>query len=201
MPLPTFAKANAITSETTSGKVSNGMVPQNEDAVNTQNGNVIPLSERFNDQNNDIRYSLPMKTADGNTVDSAEYVDKNRDSVAQDQYSLTTWRNSTNKEQLVKTLQEAGFKNHDIRKWMDDVDSVASVIAASKNLDYTAYNTESNRFMRNNQEYFATLDASTLCAKRLIYQGTFNAIQERLKNTPLLADDIVRLRQMMKEAM
>ena len=54
--------------------------------------------------------------------------------------------------------------------------------------------------LKDNAEYYKTLDASTLCSKRLLYQGTYNAIQRAMPNTPLLAEDVIRIRQMMDEA-
>ena len=53
--------------------------------------------------------------------------------------------------------------------------------------------------LKLNNDYYRTLDASTLCAKRILYQGTYNAIQRTMPNVPLLVDDVVRIRQLLDE--
>lgn len=113
-------------------------------------------------------------------------------------HSLKSW-NDTDKAKLLKALTKAGYSKEDAEKWMDDVNSIAAIIAADRDrLDYTP--DEYQQMLRNNDEYYRTLDASTLCKKRLLYQGTYNAIQHRLPNTPLLPEDVIRIRQIMDEA-
>ena len=113
-------------------------------------------------------------------------------------HSLKSW-NDTDKAKLLKALTKAGYSKEDAEKWMDDVNSIAAIIAADRDrLDYTP--DEHQQMLRNNDEYYRTLDASTLCKKRLLYQGTYNAIQHLLPNTPLLPEDVIRIRQIMDEA-
>lgn len=98
--------------------------------------------------------------------------------------SLASW-NETDKTALEKSLEKAGFASEDARKWIQDVDSVAAVILSSRDrLDYAADRTKT--FLKNNAEYIKTLDASTLCAKRVLYQGTFDAVQRAMPNKALL---------------
>lgn len=111
-------------------------------------------------------------------------------------YSLTSW-NNTDKASVLTNLTNAGYKKTDAEKWINDVNSVAAVIARSENLDYDP--DEGQTMLKNNQEYVKTLDASTLCKKRLLYQGTYNAIQHRLPNTALMPEDVLRIREMMAE--
>ncbi len=147
-------------------------------------GNIIPLSERFNTANPDIRYSIK----DDVTITESGTVTKQ---------SLKSWT-ETDKGKLMKALKNAGYAESDIEKWMDDVNSVAAIIAADrKRLDYTP--DEHQQMLRNNDEYYKTLDASTLCKKRLLYQGTYNAIQHRLPNTSLTPDDVIHIRYLMDE--
>lgn len=99
------------------------------------------------------------------------------------QYSFASWTNSE-KETARKKLLAKGFDAERVDKWIDDVNSVASVIAGNKDrLDYAA-NPEYT-MLKNNAEYVRTLDASTLCEKRGLYQGVFNSIQHTLPNTML----------------
>lgn len=112
-------------------------------------------------------------------------------------YSLSTWTPET-KDKVRKNLVKAGYETERVDKWIDDLNGVASVIAADKDrLDFEA--ADNQVMLKNNQEYVKTLDASTLCAKRLQYQGTFNAIQHRLPNTVLTSDDLIELQNMLKE--
>lgn len=111
-------------------------------------------------------------------------------------YSLTSW-NNTDKASVLTNLTNAGYKKTDAEKWINDVNSVVAVIARSKYLDYEP--DEGQTMLKNNQEYVKTLDASTLCKKRLLYQGTYNEIQHRLPNTALMPEDVLRIREMMAE--
>ena len=112
-------------------------------------------------------------------------------------YSLSTWTPET-KDKVRKNLVKAGYEAERVDKWIDDLNGVASVIASDK--DRLGFEAADNQVMlKNNQEYVKTLDASTLCAKRLQYQGTFNAIQHRLPNTVLTSDDLIELQNMLKE--
>lgn len=137
--------------------------------------------------NPDIRYSL---SGDSNTV-------KTLDSGTVTRYSLSTWTPDT-QAKVRDNLIKAGYESYKVDKWIKDTNSVASVIAADKDrLDYEA--ADNQVMLKDNQEYIKTLDASTLCAKRLVYQGTFDAIQHRMPNTMLSSDDLIDLLNMMKE--
>ena len=136
-------------------------------------------------ENPDIRFSIKdeVTTTESGTVAK---------------HSLKSW-NDTDKAKLLKALTKAGYSKEDAEKWMDDVNSIAAIIAADRDrLDYTP--DEHQKMLKDNNEYYKTLDASTLCKKRLLYQGTYNAIQHRLPNTPLHPEDVIRIRQIMDEA-
>ena len=159
-------------------------------------GNVIPLSERFNTSEPDIRYSL----RDGEEIRSED--GQNLAQVLRDgtvvKYSYRSW-DEDNENTLYRKLVEAGYNPVSVRKWIHDVNSVAAIIAADRaRLDYKA--DRSQKFKKPNADvYKYTLDASTLCAKRLLYQGTFNEIQKQLPNTPLRPGDLIELANMMHE--
>lgn len=113
-------------------------------------------------------------------------------------YSLSSWT-ASEKETVRKNLVNDGYEPDRVDKWIDDVDGVAAIIAADKDrLDYKA--ADNQVMLKNNQEYVKTLDASTLCAKRLLYQGTFNEIQHAMPNTVLTSEDLLHLSDMMNQA-
>ena len=112
--------------------------------------------------------------------------------------SLSSW---TPEEitKVKKNLKKNGFTDDQIQKWVDDVNSVAAVIAADHDrLDFIP-DLDQQFKKPNGDVYKWTLDASTLCAKRLLYQGTFNAIQKALPNVPLRPGDLIELANMMHE--
>lgn len=112
-------------------------------------------------------------------------------------YSLKSW-NDTDKKKLLQNLMDAGFPEKDAKKWIRQVNSVASIIYGDMaRLDYEADAYQDA--LKPNSEYFYTLDLSTLCAKRRLYQGTYNAIMKRLPNRAMMPEDTVRLRKMMKD--
>lgn len=114
------------------------------------------------------------------------------------QYSLDSW---TPEEQSTvrSNLINKGYDEDTVDNWIDDVNSIAAIVAADRDrLDFEA--ADNQVMLKPNEEYVRTLDASTLCAKRLLYQGTFNAIQHRMPNKVMTSDDLIRLRNMMAEA-
>ena len=113
-------------------------------------------------------------------------------------FSLTSWQ-ETNKEKKLKALTAANHDEKTAKKWIEDIDSIASIILGDpERLDYEA--DRSNKFLKPNGDYYKyTLDASTLCDKRRIYQGTYNAIQHAMPDIPLMQDDVVRIRTLLKE--
>lgn len=149
-------------------------------------GTALPTMDAFNESVS--QHSPAVKPESG-----AEVVG---DSVVRN--SRRTWDN-TDKNRLIRDLVNAGFEQDEVRKWVSDVDSISAIIAADANrLDYTA--APHQKMLKDNAEYVTTLDASTLCSKRLLYQGTYDAIQHRLPNTALTPDDVIAIRKMMDEA-
>ncbi|MBP5727238.1 MAG: hypothetical protein J6Y48_09230, partial [Clostridia bacterium] len=122
------------------------------------------------------------------------------------EYSVASWTDEEKarvKSDLTKRLMSDGTMTQEeaeakAQKYVDDVTSVAAIVLADRTrLDYEADPTKT--MLKPNNEYYFTVDASTLCAKRLLYQGTFNAIQEQLPNTPLMPEDLIELANMMRE--
>lgn len=113
-------------------------------------------------------------------------------------FSLSSWTEKE-KSDVRKVLIQTGYGPANVDKWISDVDGVAAIISNDKaRLDYTSDHDQV--MLKNNQEYVKTLDASTLCAKRLLYQGTFNEIQHQLPNTVITSDMLLDLLNMMKDA-
>lgn len=143
--------------------------------------------------NPDIRFSLKGKAKE--EIENLGVAQTESGSVVR--YSLKSW-SDTDKTKLRKRLKEAGFKQREIDKWIEDVNGISEIIALDRErLDYRA--ADNQKMLKKNNDYYRTLDASTLCAKRILYQGTYNAIQRTMPNVPLLVDDVVRIRQLLDE--
>ena len=85
-------------------------------------------------------------------------------------------------------------------KYIDDINSVAKLIADDRaRLDYEPNLDENATVLKPNSDYKYSVDMSTLCAKRLLFTGTFDAIQRALPNTVFDSEDIVALREMMQK--
>ena len=173
------------------------------DPVTYDNDQPINLSERFNLVKPDIRYSR-AETTDPET--GGEVIeDEDGETLAEIlpgdvavKFSRRTWTTDEKtrvKKQLLKTGK---FTEEQIDGFIKNANSIAKIIADNTvELDFEASDEES--FLKNNDEYIYTLDASTLCAKRLLYQGTFNEVQKLLPNTALRPGDLIDLVNMMHE--
>lgn len=166
-----------------------------------EDGEVIPLSERFNRENPDIRYS----NRDAELERAGVAVDTQSESASPSEvrFSERSWQASRfvqNPEAAAKALAKAlKVSEEQAKKYIADINSVAKDIAESRTrLDY-----ESAPWLsafKSNVDYGGTIDFSTLCTKRRLLTGTFSAIQRALANTVLTADDVLRIRNMMKDA-
>ena len=119
-------------------------------------------------------------------------------------FSERTWTESEyvqERDKTAKAIAKALNVSVDVAKaYIDDINSVARLIADDRaRLDYEPNLDEKATVLKKNSDYKFSVDMSTLCAKRLLFTGTFDAIQRQLPNTAFDSDDIVRLRQMMVE--
>ena len=119
-------------------------------------------------------------------------------------FSRRTWEESdyvVNREVAAKNLAKAlKISQKKALKYIDDINSVARMIADDKaRLDYEPNMDDSASVMKPNSDYKWSIDMSTLCAKRLLFTGTFDAIQKALPNTVFSSEDIVKLRKMMMD--
>lgn len=129
-------------------------------------------------------------------------VDKKSESVYSTQFSLKTWEESDyvkTRDAAAKDLAEAiGITEEKARQYIDDVNTVAAVIASDKErLDYIA--AEGLSAFVSNAEYGGSFDFTTLCKKRRWLTGTFSAIQKALPDTALTAEEVLDIRNRMRE--
>lgn len=118
--------------------------------------------------------------------------------------SERTWRESEYVQErdkaawAIKTSLGVDLKT--AYQYIDDINSVARLIADDRvRLDYEPNLDVGASVLKPNSEYKWSVDMSTLCAKRLLFTGTFDAIQRALPNTVFDSEDIVGLREMMQK--
>lgn len=84
------------------------------------------------------------------------------------------------------------------RRYLDSLFLIHDMIAADRDrLDFEAAVDKSAWV--SNSEYGGSIDFSTLCAKRRLFTGTFDAIQEALPNAVLNENDFLTIRNMLLE--
>ena len=117
--------------------------------------------------------------------------------------SERTWTESDyvqEREQAAKEIAKAiGVSVKKAKAYIDSVNSIAKMIAEDRvRLDY--FSSLGRSSFVGNVEYGGSFDFSTLCKKRRLLTGTFTAIQKALPNTALTADEILDIRNRMKDA-
>lgn len=166
-----------------------------------RNGELIPLSQRFNPNVRNINYSVRQAQEEAKQITDTDgnQILNISDTGSVTQYSYRSYITEDQRGKVMRLLKKMGFSEEEIVKWMKDLDEVASIIEADPTrLDYTPDRGQKYK-KPNGDVYKWTLDASSLCAKRLLYQGTFNEIQKQLPNTPLRPGDLIDLVNMMHE--
>ena len=116
--------------------------------------------------------------------------------------SERTWTESDyvqERDQAAKEIAKAiGVSVKKAVDYIDSVNSIAKMIAEDRTrLDY--FSSPGRSSFVSNVEYGGSFDFSTLCKKRRLLTGTFTAIQKALPNTALTADEILDIRNRMKE--
>ena len=130
-------------------------------------------------------------------------IDSDTESVSP-MFSERTWTASeyvTEREETAKKISEAlGVDIKTAYKYIDDINGIARLIADDRaRLDYEPNLDEKATVLKPNSEYKFSVDMSTLCAKRLLFTGTFDAIQKALPNMVFDSEDIVSLREIMQK--
>lgn len=131
-------------------------------------------------------------------------VDTESQSVAPTMFSERTWAESEyvqEREETAKNIAKSLNVSVDVATaYIDDINSVARLVADDRvRLDYEPNLDDKATVLKKNSDYKFSVDMSTLCAKRLLFTGTFDAIQRQLPDTAFDSDDIVRIRAMMEE--
>ena len=113
-------------------------------------------------------------------------------------YSLSSFSDEEQKRVRQALLDSGRFSKEQVDKYLTDALGIASIIAADRvRLDFNA--NPAQRFLKPNNDYYFTLDASTLCAKRLLYQGTFDYVQHALPDEVFTPEDLIELVNIMSE--
>ena len=160
----------------------------------------------------DIRYSLSDESANKIKEVGLEY-DEKSETVS---YSLSSLEDAFDynkgemeffaaKNEYVDALAKTIAENKDsptraeiekARRYVDSLFLVHDMIAADRDrLDFEAAVDKSAWV--SNSEYGGSIDFSTLCAKRRLFTGTFDAIQEALPDTVLNENDFLAIRNML----
>lgn len=128
-------------------------------------------------------------------------VDEATESAYPARFSLRTWNDSdyvTKRAEAAEALSKAiGVSRSQALSYIDDVNSIAKVIADDRQrLDFDA--SGDSPFV-SNSEYGGSIDFSTICKKRRVFTGTFEAIQNALPDTALTADEMLKIRNMLAD--
>ena len=159
----------------------------------------VPVGERAGDG----RADSGAGEADQREVNKVGVsVDQKTESASPAEYSRRTWlksQYSTDKAAAAKALsRQLDVSQQKAEQYIDDVNSVAKMIADDAvRLDYEAAPGMSS--FVGNSEYGGSIDFSTICKKRRLLTGTFEAIQKALPNTALTAEEVLTIRKMMAD--
>ena len=146
------------------------------------------------EQKNSISAQPLVEDADGNELAT----ELPGGTVSVDRYSLNSF-NADEQKRVRQALIDSGrFTKDEVDQYLDDALSIASMIAADRTrLDFEA--NDNQVFLKKNSDYYFTLDASTLCAKRLLYQGTFDYVQHALPDEVFTPEDLIDLVNIMND--
>jgi len=138
--------------------------------------------------------TMPVLDEDGNEV----AVELPGGTIAATRFSYASFVEENEREKMIKALKKVGYTKEEIEKWMESLDNIANVIATNRTLyDFVA--DRSKKFLKPNGDvYKKTLDASTMCKKTRLYNGTFNLVQHMMPNTILMPEDLIDLYNIMK---
>ncbi|MZQ99474.1 MAG: hypothetical protein GT601_17545 [Acidaminobacter sp.] len=113
-------------------------------------------------------------------------------------YSVRTWTPEA-KEAAVKGIsKKLNISREKVLEWLESVDNAMAIVI--NNIERLDYDPNPNyTALKDNQDYGKSLDFSTLCKKRLILQGTIEAIQKN-KGSALSVTDYFAVRKALLEA-
>ena len=153
----------------------------------------------YEDALREVAHTNSTATADSK---SGVAYDSATESYTPARFSLSTWNKSDyvseRKKASAEMAKALGITEEKASAYIDSVNSVAKMIADDKTrLDYEASPGRSS--FVSNAEYGGSIDFSTICKKRRLFTGTFEAIQNALPNTALTAEEVLEIRKMMKD--
>ena len=175
--------------------IEKGSVPQALLAAGTEESATLP---------NPIIQSTGDVVKSESTEEMGIEVDEDTESASPTVFmSERTWTESDyvqEREKAAKDIAKAiGVSEKKAKAYIDSVNSIAKMIADDRTrLDY--FSSPNRSSFVGNVEYGGSFDFSTLCKKRRLLTGTFTAIQKALPNTALTANEILDIRNRMKEA-
>lgn len=180
-------------------QTSNELAKQMEDVIDEQ---YAKWMEMFKNAAENARKADAEAATDAVGIEVSESGDTAYVESPEVLYSLRSLNESdyiTERDKAAKALaKRMEVSVEEASRYIDNMSSIAALVASDTDrLDF-----EPEReydALKKNSEYKWTVDFSTLCKKRLLYTGTFDAIQRELGNTPLNEDDYIRLRQMMAD--
>lgn len=199
------------------GKTSSGTMLL-YDIVNLEGTKIEERSKHTKQPNNEEGRRRGMLASDGTVTqqdgnvngkfslkrfdDVGVSYDAETESASPARFSLKTWNASgyvKNRDEAAKALADAlNISQKKAVQYIDDVNSIAKLIADDQTrLDYEA--SPGRSAFVSNTEYGGSIDFSTICKKRRLFTGTFEAIQEALPNTALTAEEFLEIRRMMAE--
>ena len=196
--IQTSRMGNPPFSENVTGNAEENRASQSDNSI-SENG------ENRNKQNDFVNNSAEQERVN-KIVDKVNLnVDAETESASPNDvlYSRNSWLRSeyvTERDQAAKELAKAlGVSVKKAKDYIDQINGVAKMIADDQvRLDYRSHAGLSS--FVSNVEYGGSFDFSTLCKKRRLMTGTFQMIQRALPNTALTPMDVLKVRQMMKDA-
>lgn len=129
-------------------------------------------------------------------------IDEETESANPMRFSLKSWNESDyveDRDAAAKALaKQLKVSQKKAKEFIDSVNSVARMIANDRmRLDYIS--SPGRSAFVSNAEYGGSIDFSTICKKRRLYTGTIEAIQRAMPNKALTAEEMLKIRQMMKD--
>ena len=175
---------------------------KNEDPLQVASGVTPSDRAERSSANNILKSERIVNTESTEAMDIN--VDEKTESVAPAvMKSERTWTESDYVQERNKAAKEIakaiGVTEKKAKDYIDSVNSIAKMISEDRSrLDY--FSSPGRSSFIGNVEYGGSFDFSTLCKKRRLLTGTFTAIQKALPNTALTANEILDIRNRMKDA-
>lgn len=176
-----------------------------EKARNTDVGSAGLAASHINNRASSDRVTQPDTIVKNESLDNTDVeIDTKTESVAPAVLkSERTWTASDYvqaRDEAAKDIAKAiGVTEKKAKDYIDSINSIAKMIAEDRvRLDY--FSSPGRSSFVGNVEYGGSFDFSTLCKKRRLLTGTFTAIQKALPDTALTANEILDIRNRMKDA-